>query len=339
MKKIFFYFAPTQKTAVTVIAVLLLFLAGFISGWFGRNWLHQGTPIKEMRLGGYDFINPLLECDPGGNVIADTLVPFQYKVQTLVDRQKEKNLADHVSVYFRELNEGLSFSIDANEKFAPASLVKIPLLIAYLKWAEAEPLLLKSRLRFNLEDQTARQHIEPAYRLEPGKSYLIEDLLYRMIVYSDNNAFFLLYANVKPAIFRKVYTDLGLEVPKVRGPYDYVSVSEYASFFRILFNASYLNRESSQKALYYMSDTAFKRGLVGGVPHAVAVAHKFGEMTLGASQEIKQLHDCGIVYYPGNPYLLCIMSRGESFEHLDSTIQQVSHLVFEEVDRQHGSRN
>jgi len=27
-----------------------------------------------------------------------------------------------------------------------------------------------------------------------------------------------------------------------------------------------------------------------------------------------QLHDCGIVYYPETPYLLCVMTKGWNFE-------------------------
>ena len=53
---------------------------------------------------------------------------------------------------------------------------------------------------------------------------------------------------------------------------------------------------------------------------------------MGSNQEIKQLHDCGIVYYPKHPYLLCVMTRGDSFEYLDDTIRDISHLVYQEVN-------
>jgi len=105
----------------------------------------------------------------------------------------------------------------------------------------------------------------------------------------------------------------------------------------MLYNASYLNKELSEKALQYLSEVDFKQGLVSGVPQGIVVAHKFGEKVFGSSAEIKQLHDCGIVYYPRHPYLLCVMTRGASFEYLDDTIRQISSLVYQEVDAQHGS--
>ena len=265
--------------------------------------------------------------------VGKELLPFHHKVAALIEDKKKANWATHVSVYFREMNNGLSFSIHGQEKFTPASLVKVPLMIAYLKWAETNPGLLSRKMVFNMADATASQTYKPAMALEQGKAYTVDELLYRAIVYSDNNAYFLLFASIDPRVLHRVYTDLGLEVPKVRNRDDYMSVVEYASFFRMLYNASYLNKELSEKALQYLSEVDFKQGLVGGVPPGTVVAHKFGEKVFGSSAEIKQLHDCGIVYYPGHPYLLCVMSRGDTFEYLDDTIRQISSLIYQEVRR------
>ena len=112
-------------------------------------------------------------------------------------------------------------------------------------------------------------------------------------------------------------------------------VRMYASFFRVLFIASYLNKEMSQKALAYLMRSDFNEGIVAGVPPSVLVAHKFGERVSGARLEDRQLHDCGIVYYPNSPYLLCIMSRGSDFTTLDDIIKDLSLLVYKEVDRRH----
>ncbi len=76
--------------------------------------------------------------------------------------------------------------------------------------------------------------------------------------------------------------------------------------------------------------------VVAGVPSTVDVAHKFGERTTLASDtestETKQLHDCGIVYFPENPYLLCVMTRGTDFKVLEGIISDISRMVYEEVD-------
>lgn len=66
------------------------------------------------------------------------------------------------------------------------------------------------------------------------------------------------------------------------------------------------------------------------MPASVKVAHKFGERLLEDST--RQLHDCGIVYYPENPYLICIMTHGNVYENLEKTIQDISKMVYKEVD-------
>jgi hypothetical protein len=47
-----------------------------------------------------------------------------------------------------------------------------------------------------------------------------------------------------------------------------------------------------------------------------------------------QLHDCGIVYYPKRPYILCVMTRGEKMDVLPKVIKEISTEVYRNVDEQ-----
>lgn len=179
--------------------------------------------------------------------------------------------------------------------------------------------------------------------LQVGRSYTVDELLHQMIVYSDNVATHRLANFVDFTILSKTYSDLGIVNPYYRsgGPLGVVasaeyriSVHSYASFFRILFNASYLSKTMSEKALSLLADTEFKNGIEAGVPPTIKVAHKWGVHVAGARGEQKQLHDCGIVYYPEHPYLLCVMTSGTSLDYLDLAIASVSRSVFENIDRQ-----
>jgi beta-lactamase class A len=111
----------------------------------------------------------------------------------------------------------------------------------------------------------------------------------------------------------------------------------YAIFFRVLFNASYLDKEYSEKAMELLAQSDFNDGLVAGLPRGVIVAHKFGERGNLPGSSDYQLHDCGIVYYPNHPYLLCVMSRGNDIQHLENSIAQVSRFVYDEIDNQYKS--
>jgi len=327
--------------------LLSFFLGGILGGavvWIsGSDWIDFGSSsseVSEVRQGGYRFTNPLLECETVKDISGSKeLRPFKYKVQELVDAKLNTKKADHISVYFRDLNNGPWFGIDEKKEFSPASLLKVPILMVYLKLAEFNPQLLTKKIKYEWgEDFNLLEDIRPSKAIEKGKTYTVDELLYMMIAYSDNNAKDLLLQNIDARVFNQPYIDLGIEVPGIRKPEDFMNVKTYASFFRVLFNASYLNREMSEKALEYLTNVEFKDGLVAGVPSNVVVAHKFGERRILDANDVKQLHDCGIIYYPGRPYLLCVMTRGNDFGALIDNVRDISYLVYEEIDRQYRNK-
>ena len=87
-------------------------------------------------------------------------------------------------------------------------------------------------------------------------------------------------------------------------------------------------------ALKLLSKTTYKEGIVKGVPDNFATSHKYGifikdEQT---SESEKELHDCGIVYYPEHPYLLCVMTKGTDLSLLQTTIADISEKTYKVVD-------
>lgn len=297
----------------------------------------------EHREPGQGFINPLLYCEQARDTVEnDKLKPIKSHVEEYINKRMDRSWVDRVTVYFRELNDGPWFAIGELEHFRPASLLKIPVMIAVLHEAEKNPDILKTRIPYR--DPALRDLPNPVTRpLEFGKTYTIEELMTQMIVYSDNIATYILDNFLDVEVLNRTYRDLGLSMPYYRLPDpsavvarpDYtISAYEYASFFRILYNSSYLTREMSDRALRLLASTDFKEGIVAGVPPEIKVAHKWGAHLSGENREIKQFHDCWIIYYPAHPYLLCIMTSGSSLEHLDDAIKEISRVVYEEVDRQ-----
>jgi beta-lactamase class A len=276
------------------------------------------------------LINPLLECDIESPQRKKELIIIEHKLEEKVEQMKQRHNISEMAVYLRDLNNGPWLGIDENKKFAPASLLKIPVMIAYYAEAERNPSILNQKVVYtDTTNLNANENIKPNNAIEKGKEYTINELIRRMIVYSDNDAMALLVEKLPLSIQDKVYQDLGLSIPGARTLEDFMTVKEYASFFRILYNASYLSKEYSQKALELLSEVDFANGIRAGVPSKIRVANKFGERNF---QGRKQLHDCGIVYYPNNPYLLCIMSRGDDFSEMAQSIRDVSALVYRDFD-------
>jgi beta-lactamase class A len=333
---------PWVKYAGVALAGLA---AGFAAGWAAHRLAcgqaGDRAAFVERRAGPFRHVNPLLDCDLADDVLRNQeLLPFKAEVERLLLRRAEAPDAPRVAVYFRELDDGLWFAIGDTERFTPASLRKLPMMVALLKAAEgpAGRGLLDREVPFELgRDHNAGQNVKPSEALAPGARYPVRELIRRMIALSDNNAFALLAKVVDPDELDRAYALLRMQNPRATADDGFLSVQTYASFFRILYNATYLSREASEWALATLAQSEFRAGLVAGLPAGVHVAHKFGEKS-DAPRGAFELHDCGIVYYPGNPYLLCVMSSGRSFEELDDEIAAVSRLVWQQVSAQLGGR-
>lgn len=323
------------------LLMLITFVIGIGSGFYASNFYTQNenvdndTSEKELRLGEkFSYINPLLDCDLGPNYISkNSIKPFKPVIQNVIDKAVSDNKVNLVSVYFRDLNNGTWFGINDSEKFFPASLMKLPILIYYLKQAEANPKILEEQIEYNKGDGSVPQYFDTKSPVVIGKTYAVKNLLEQTIIKSDNNAALLLFQAAGKDKFIKFFKDFGLDIP-IESSQDYINVRTYGTFFRVLFNSSYLSNTYSESALKLLSEIDFKAGLNAKLPSSVVVSHKFGE-TENASKDIKQLHDCGIVYYPNKPYLICVMTRGKDFDLLASVIADVSKVTYDEVNKQH----
>ncbi len=323
-----------EKPFYTLLIVFFIGLGlGFILSLIPTGKDNAITKSSDKRLvGKYKFIRPLLECidqpeneKPTRHITAD--------IKAYIDIQKSNNKITDTAVYYRDLNNGPWFGINASMAFSPASLTKLPLMIAYLKLSESEPGVLNLKIKnglANTEQSYALEDFVPQDKLGYGKEYTVMDLIYRMITYSDNVAYELLFYNIDNKFYSSVFSDFEINLsnqPEDSAGDDTLTLKEYSSFYRILYNASYLSKDSSEKALRILSYTTFKYGLMAGIPSGVTVSHKFGERYFTSNGE-RQLHDCGIVYAPKQTYMLCILTRGKDFNDLAQTIGEISSKVY-----------
>lgn len=305
-----------------------------VFGFFlGQNKPQTTLPIftESRHQGNYQFINPLLECESTNFSQNVALDPLKNQITETINQLKSSGLVSFVSVYYRDLNEGPWIGINEKENFSPASLIKVPLMITYYRQAEKNPDILKQTLTYLPAKDELVQDILPSVTLTPSEKYTIDDLIRNMIVYSDNQAYELLLNNIDDQQLVETYQNLGVDISRAyENPNgNIISVKSYAAFFRILFNASYLNHEMSEKALKLLSQIKYTDALVKGINNPqIIVSHKFGERTFNDTGE-KQLHDCGIVYIPQKPYLVCIMTRGDDFTKLSSSIAQISKTIYQ----------
>ncbi len=331
-------------------SILWVLIAGaFALGVFvGRGvWLFSAG-LTDMTAGEYrqsaeDFAYIRLSITEGD---AETrkireLKPFRYKVDALVQEKIDDDEASSVSVYFRDLDNGNWFGIREDEKFSPERQLKLPILIAYFKWSETNPLVLRKKILFrDVGVPVAPRYLRSPKPLKAGSEYAVNDLLFRMTAYGDNDAYTLLLANLPPAYLHNVAKDLYVNYdPEAAETGESLTLSAYASYFRVLFNASYLSEEMSEKALRYLARSVFRDGMVSGIPHDIDIASKAGERVMESpgTDEVLQLHEFGIIYHPERPFLLGVTVQGSDFRDLARVIRDITKLVYAEVDSQTSS--
>jgi beta-lactamase class A len=310
------------------------FVAGSV---LSHVWWPGERPVIEapLRAGSekYSFINPLLLCQSYEDGEFEEFAPLKKDLERITAGARQTGTIHRGSVYLRELMTGRWVGVNEEQLYTPASLLKVPILIAYLKRAESDPELLNQRVYYKQEPGQRPPLIDTPVLASEG-TYAIEDLLRSMIIDSDNTAKDILEARIDKTHLRTTYDVLGIRSPyEGSGEYQ-ISTRAYALFFRILYNATLLNPDMSEKAFDILADVKFSKGLRAGIPNEVPIAHKYGYRIVQRTEpSVVELSDCGIVYYPEDPYLLCVMAQGSDPESTATYIRDVAAATHRFVTR------
>lgn len=320
------------------LTALLIFVSCAITFYIGKYFNSKiseqtGQTIKQIesnsknykfdRLKGYRLIKPLLYVIKDEE--SEKYQAIKLKLTKYIEKLKKSKKIISASVYLKDFDGGDWICINDSETFYPGSLIKVPGLITYLKMAEKNPAILDKVLFFDTPHQSVPNQTFNSHQIKAGKKYTVRELLKYMISYSDNNATYLLNKNVDLAAFHKLFDDL--EIPKLNNGNKKITAKNFSLFLNVLFNASYLNKDNSEFAVELLEACDFKLGLVNGLPVNTIVAHKFGEM---GDDNTRQLHESGLIYIHGNPYLLTIMTKGYDVKDLPLILSTMSKMVYQD---------
>lgn len=312
---------------VIPLVLLVGVLAGASAARFSAQVARTGCEAE------FRYLNGRVLCGDTDVIRKTSYAATKRDIENLIAAAKGDGVTS-AAVYFRDLVHGPVFGINELTAFAPASLLKLPTAMVFMNAAEQQEGVLGAQVRYEGEAAVGEQRIPPRESAKEGETYAISDLLHMMLSFSDNASYqaldgFLRQEPQRQALRKETFQELGLLDPESRTETT-LSVRGYASLYTLLFNASYLNPADSEQVLSWLSESGYREGLVAGVPASVTVAHKFGERI--RDDDTKELHDCGIVYFPGNPYLLCVMTRGSDWDALTRLIADISKTVYTEVD-------
>jgi beta-lactamase class A len=313
-----------------------------VIGWYIPSPLtakiYEGVVLRQSS-GNYQFIRPLLTCDIASQEVFTDLYPLKNAITSIIQSSKGSGGVTDVSVYYRD-RDAHWFSINGETTYAPASLLKVFVMMAYYKEAEVkdEPSVLQHSLVFKASTNPAEEVPgEVIPHLTNGQTYTVNQLIQQMIVYSDNDALHTLVDNMGADTFEKqklIFSDLKVSSPLAQSQEitDYMQVNDYATVFRVLSGSTYLSTNYSEAALKLLSEAHYNEALAAGIPSGTVIAHKFG-ISPGVDTTGPQLHDCGIIYYPHHSYILCVMTRGSNYEALKEVIRKISAETYAEISK------
>ena len=278
------------------------------------------------RLKGYKYIKPLMDNEP--ECESAKFYNLKEEIQNLIDNTKRNGHLSSCSVFLKNLNNNEWMVINPSQGYHPGSMIKVAVLLAYLRMAETNPAILNNMVSYD-RDNTKYPIVQ--YKSDSivlGNRYKVKDLLYFMIAHSDNRATVVLENYMDQDIFRRTFSDLGLKELSFSDTSYRISAKTYTNFFSVIYNAGIVSIASSEYAASLLTESDFKDGIVKNLPPDVKVAHKFGEWGNGYE---KELHETGIVYIADNPYILTVMTNGQDWNTLSGVISQVSKLVYDHM--------
>lgn len=213
-----------------------------------------------------------------------------------------------------------------------ASMIKLAVLACLLDQAAAGSVDLQMTLELTEGDivggSGTLQHAQP------GTSYTLEELAWHMIAESDNVAANMLIGllgmdavNAEAAALGLADTSLHhtmMDTVTVDPENNSTSSDDLARVLTMIATDTLVSADASELARGMLEAQTIDCGLDAGTPDSAAVAHKTGTIE-GA------IHDGGIVYAPGQPYVLVVMTEGLEWGEATELISRVASTVYATV--------
>jgi beta-lactamase class A len=273
---------------------------------------------------------PLL--DPSvGNDAQDKLIDFQ-PLRTNIDTYLNGLNLSH-SFYFEYLPDGINIRNGQDNVSQAASLMKVPVVMDLYKLAEQGQLSLSSTVSVEPVDIDPDPTWGNPTHLKIGNSITLQQAAQITLKYSDNTTLNLIKGRIDPLIDDTSDAIRNLDISyTVTGPAsdEQVSISaqSYSSVLKCLYFACFNTPQDSSQILGLLIGSAESDRLVAGVPKNITVAHKIGSGGSTAQS------DCGIVYYPQKPYLVCLMffNINSTANNPDPYFAHVSQMIYDYIN-------
>lgn len=263
----------------------------------------QTTPVaksndEQVQQAQFPYLSKRIFAENQNDILIN-FIPLRTAMREYVTKQQEP-----IGVYFEYLPSGSSIGVNEKLEIALASLIKTPLVMGVYQQFEKGKLKKDDMLTIKKEDLDPK--FGDLWKKGAGTTIRVEEAINLTLINSDNTAANALAAVVPVTTIDTVFDSLDIQTDQ-KGEVTLISPKSYSSVLRSLYLSSYLTREHSNEILDILTATSFTDKLPAGLPKSIKIAHK-----IGVFESENAFSDCGIIYVPERPYLLCIMIKADN---------------------------
>lgn len=246
---------------------------------------------------------------------------------TLEDKLKSRiaSFNGTVGLVIKDLDTGWEIDLNQGRLMPAASLVKIPIMLAYFYAAKEGKVNLQNTVYLRSSDKVAGSKV--LGNMPTGSRFTVEGLFGPMITQSDNAA-----ANALISLFgfdklNYYFKKMGLKNTNLArkmmdfserkdGVENYTTAADCAYLLNQLYQGRFLDKKTSRRCMEILGEQKINDRIPRKLPRASAfVAHKTG-------LERRICHDVGIVFTSQGDFLICVLVK-----HRDKTAQNAKRLI------------
>jgi beta-lactamase class A len=227
-----------------------------------------------------------------------------------------KPLSGIYGVYVTNLVDGKEYGINENVEVQAASLMKLPLMVAFYKKFEAGEVSLSTV--YSLREQDKIGGSGSLYYKNAGEEYTYRELLELMGNQSDNTAMGVIRSAVGAEYTQELMNEIGMRDSDFNQ--NMTTAYDMGVLLKGIYDGSLLTKKSSDEILGFITKTIYEKHMAAGIPTGVRVAHKYG-------REIHVVNDAGIVY-GRKPFVLVLVSDGVVEKEADGHLPQLAKMVW-----------
>ncbi len=246
-----------------------------------------------------------------------------------------RDLTDLVpGIFLLDLDNGDYFSFNGSTAFSAASMIKVPILIAFLQDVDAGKVKLDEVLTMQQAD-LAEGSGDMQYA-ETGTQYTALDTATNMIIHSDNTATNMIVRRLGGnEVVNQRFQQWGLQQTLMRKPLpdleglNTTSPKELVSLMALLNEGKLVSMKSRDRAFDIMRRTVTDTLLPSVLAPGTTIAHKTGDIG-------SLVGDVGVVDLPsGRRYAIAVaVKRPHNDSRAQDLIRQVAAVVYEQFGGQ-----